>query len=132
VPSVLGLSTAAAERALEDAGFPVGSVSVDASACTGPNRGVFSQNPGGGSKVLSGTGVSLSAMAADCYQYPDEIGVDPTRAAAALNAIGFTDVSITPSCEYGHFPVEQQSPSSDGQYLLGSTPITLNSVCVAG
>lgn len=131
VPSVLGDSVGLAERQLYDAGFPMDTISVNATACTGPS-GVFAQNPGGGSRVVAGTRISLSAMAADCYRYPDEIGADPTRAAAALRAIGFTDVTVTPECEYGMYPVEQQSPASTDQYLLGSTPITLRSLCVPG
>jgi hypothetical protein len=104
---------------------------VNATACTGPG-GVFAQNPSGGSSVVAGTRISLSAMAADCYQYPDERGANPFSAAAALRAIGFTDVSLAPSCDYGYYPVEQQSPAPVGQYLLGSTPITLRSLCIPG
>jgi serine/threonine protein kinase len=129
VPSVLGLSAASAESKLENAGF---SVSVNDSACTGPNRGVFSQSPGGGAQELPGTGVSISAMAPDCYQYPDEVGVYPTTAEAALRADGFSNVSITPACDYGYYPTEQQYPAPEGQYLLGSTPITLTSLCIPG
>ncbi|MEZ0090763.1 protein kinase [Streptacidiphilus sp. EB129] len=132
VPSVLGLSAAAAEQRLTGAGFARARISVDATACTGP-QGVYAQSPAGGSQGTAATAISLSAMAPDCRAYLNETGANPVTARQALRARGFTNVAISPaSCNYGYYPVSSQSPAYYGQYLSGGTPIVLRSLCVPG
>ena len=124
VPSVLGLTEAAATTALQNAGLVKGAVTVTATGATTVNDGtVKTQNPVSGGKANTG-----SAVAIELYEsptVPDVLGLGNVAAQSAIEAVGLvyaegatTTVGATVENDG---QVASQNPVSGGKANTGST-----------
>jgi penicillin-binding protein 1A len=118
VPNVVGLTTDAARRALEAAGFAVGTRDVVAPSIT-PGE-VTAQAPRAGTRMAKGASVTISvATGATLVEVPNVLGLSQVDATSTLEGAGFVvGVLFQP----GHPPgfVWAQSPGS-GQAVAGTT-----------
>jgi len=97
VPNVVGLTRAAAEAALADAGLTLGAVTESYSA-TVPAGDVMSQTPVAGTEVAAGTAVALEvSLGAAPVAVPYVVGLTRTAAEAALTGAGLTLGAVTES-----------------------------------
>src|SRR5690606_18734668 len=92
VPSVEGKSRSKAEKALQERGLEVGTVSKAASE---EKKGtVISSDPSAGESVPEGTKVNLT-VSTGAVEVPDVVGQDEGQAKATLTSAGF-QVKVIP------------------------------------
>jgi beta-lactam-binding protein with PASTA domain len=88
VPDVLGLSQAAAESAIGDAGLLVGPISTSSSN-TVPEGHVISQDPGGGASVAPGASVALVISSGlPLVTVPEVVGMTQSAAENEIEGAG--------------------------------------------
>ena len=124
VPDVEGQSLAAAQQALQDAGFRIGGPKKVASS-TVPAGDVISTDPAGGSSVKKGSVVTITvSTGVQQVTVPSVIGQQEATATNSLSAKGF-DVNVvttpvsTASGKVGR--VTAQTPAGGGTAASGST-----------
>jgi serine/threonine-protein kinase len=122
VPDVTGQSQAAATSSLSGRGFSVSSSTQESSSV--PVGNVISQSPAPGTKVTSGSTVSLViAKAPATPTVPSVTGKTASAATSALKAAGFkvstSNQEVTKKNQSGK--VVSQSPSGGSQAKKGST-----------
>jgi len=124
VPDVEGQSLAAAQQALQDAGFRIGGPKKAASS-TVPAGDVISTDPAGGSSVKKGSVVTITvSTGVQQVTVPSVIGQQESTATSTLSARGF-DVNVvttpvaTSSGKVGR--VTAQTPAGGGTAASGST-----------
>ncbi|MDT3330177.1 MULTISPECIES: transglycosylase domain-containing protein [Microbacterium] len=124
LPSVIGLDTDAARQRIEDAGF---SVSVGDPVPSPEAEGtIVEQSPGAG-RVVSGTTVTISPSDGKGVVVPGVSG-NPKDATAALNAAGFSNVTLSCTDDPGA-PTQGVVTGTDpaaGETVARDAAITLN------
>ncbi len=124
VPDVEGQALAAAQQALQDAGFRIGGPKKVASS-TVPAGDVISTDPAGGSSVKKGSVVTITvSTGVQQVTVPSVIGQQEATATNSLSAKGFdVNVVTTPvtaaSGKVGR--VTAQTPAGGGTAASGST-----------
>ena len=124
VPDVEGQALAAAQQALQDAGFRIGGPKKVASS-TVPAGDVVSTDPAGGSSVKKGSVVTITVSSGvQQVTVPSVIGQQEATATSSLSAKGFdVNVVTTPvtaaSGKVGR--VTAQTPAGGGTVASGST-----------
>lgn len=124
VPDVEGLALAAAQQALQDAGFRIGGPKKVASS-TVPAGDVISTDPAAGSSVKKGSVVTITvSTGVQQVTVPSVIGQQEATATNSLSAKGFdVNVVTTPvtvaSGKVGR--VTAQTPAGGGTAASGST-----------
>ena len=95
VPSVVGMTQANAQAAIESAGLSVGNVTEENSE-TVPAGNVTSQNPAAGTSVAPGTAVNLVVSSGpSTVTVPDVVGMAQAAAETAITGAGLTVGSVT-------------------------------------
>jgi serine/threonine-protein kinase len=124
IPDVEGLALAAAQQALQDAGFRIGGPKKVASS-TVPAGDVISTDPAGGSSVKKGSVVTITvSTGVQQVAVPSVIGQQEATATSTLSARGF-DVNVvttpvsTASGKVGRVTV--QTPAGGVTAPSGST-----------
>lgn len=122
VPNVVNMEQEAAEQAIKDAGFTVGSVSTAKSDSVEEGK-VISQDPAAGSKREKGSKVNLVVSGGeDQIEVPDVKGETESDAKKTLEALGLT---VTTQEEYSsdveEGKVVSQDPSAKSKAKKGDT-----------
>ncbi|OQC00846.1 MAG: Serine/threonine-protein kinase PK-1 [Candidatus Hydrogenedentes bacterium ADurb.Bin101] len=91
VPNLSGMTQQEAEAAIEAAGYVVGS--VDTAPSTAPEGTVILQFPNAGEPVACGSSVTITLSEGACVM-PDVAGEPVADALAAIEAAGFTDITL--------------------------------------
>ena len=121
VPSVTGLSQAAAETAITNAGLAVGTVTTTSSSTVAAGN-VISQTPGSGAQVTAGSSVDLVVSSGPALvTVPNVVGLTYSTATANIGAAGLTVGSVSTvltrrSCGV----VNSQTPSGGSNVPAGS------------
>ncbi|MGZ4289287.1 MAG: Stk1 family PASTA domain-containing Ser/Thr kinase [Gaiellaceae bacterium] len=120
VPSVVGLSLAAATTALHNAGFNANPTYVDSDA---PQNQVIHQNPASGTSEPKGTTVDLQVSSGPPQvTVPDVVGYTSQQAVQTLQAAGFlVSEQYTSTGPAGDNIVQSQNPLGNAQATKGST-----------
>ncbi len=122
VPDVVGMTNAAAESALEDAGLTVGAVST-ASSATITAGCVISQDPAAGEDSLQGSAVDLVISVGPAgVTVPDVVDLSQAAATAAITGAGLTLGTVTTenSATVASGSVISQDPTAGGLVAPGS------------
>lgn len=124
VPSLQGLSRAAAEARLAEAGFTVGDVS-EVPVGSGKPGSVTGQAPTAGATVRKGTSVDLMvALGSDLATVPDVVGHNAASASVEVQQAGF---QISNAEEYSDTVplgvVVSQTPRGESQAAVGTAVI---------
>ena len=125
VPNLIGLTESAANSLLHSSGFPIGTVTYQASSH--PSGTVIDQSPSDHTEVEKGATVSYTVSTGSLYDtktLPDLYGMTQSEAALALREYGL----VIGSC----FPVASAAPKGTviAQFPLPDTPITSSTVSV--
>ena len=141
VPSVQGLSQAAATRQIKRAGLKVNHV-VTRSSTSFKTGEAIGTNPGAARSVPAGTGVTLIVSSGQPQkQVPDVRGESQSAATSQLTAAGFNvDPTTQTSSSVTAGNVISQDPGADQQATVGTTvkivvataPATVNVPSVTG
>jgi serine/threonine-protein kinase len=109
VPGVVGMSLAAARKAITDAGFvePTSSTGCQSGASAGA---VYSQIPNAGRTTSFSSAISLYVQKNDCADVPEVTGQLVPNAIATLQNAGFTVAASPASCQYGTGSVRSMFP----------------------
>ena len=124
VPSVVGLSQAAAQTAITSAGLAVGAVTT-ANSATVPSGMVISQNPAAGASVVTGTAVALVVSIGPApvnVTVPSVVGMTQTAAQTAITGAGLT-VGVISNASSATVPAGQvisQSPLAGASVVPGT------------
>ncbi len=117
VPSLGGLTQAAATSAITTAGLTVGTITTQTSAV--PAGIVISQNPVGGTVVAPGTGVSFVVSSGPApVAVPNVVGLTQAAASTAITGAGLTVGTIT----------TQSSPTVPAGSVISQNPLAGASV----
>lgn len=125
VPSVVGLSTSAAQTAINNAGLDYGSTTTDVGATQGNEGKVKSQDPAGGTVVNAGSVVSIVSYHSNLVTVPDITNLAWPAANAAITNAGFTVGNTSGQTLEGATSgntnwVATQSPAAGSQAAAGS------------
>src|SRR5262252_2229930 len=122
VPSVVGLTQAAAADAITGAGLVVGTVTTSPST-TVPAGSVVSQNPIAGSQVASGSAVALVVSSGPAQvAVPNVVGLTQAAATTAITNANLVLGTVTTqsSTTVPSGSVISQNPTSGTQVVVGS------------
>jgi beta-lactam-binding protein with PASTA domain len=114
VPDARGMSLAQATKTIGFAGFKTGAVSYDdkSTAATGS---VIAQMPKAGERAKDGSPVALTIAGPPPVQVPDLLGMDKSKAEAALGAAGLALGQVTESYDssspVGEISTQAPSPT---------------------
>jgi serine/threonine-protein kinase len=128
VPNVVGRPLAQATTTLTTAGLRLGKVSYSGTSVAGVADGsVVSQDPAAGSKVATGTPVSLVIAGQQVIQVPDVTGQSLTQATETLEGVGLVvgTVSRVPTSTAAPDTVLSETPAAGQSVPHGST-VTLS------
>lgn len=122
VPNVTGLTSAAAQTAIINAGLTVGSITT-ASSSTVAAGNVISQTPGAGVQVTPGSSVDLvvSSGAPALVIVPNLVGLTYSAAQTSISAAGLTLGSVsTVTTRRSCGVVNSQTPASGVSVAIGT------------
>jgi len=124
VPDVAGQTLAAAQAALQAAGFRIGGPVEQPSATVAAGR-VISTDPAGGSSAKTGSKVTITVSSGvEQVAVPNVVGQTETNATATLQARGFNLDTSTKALQIGDANIGRvvsQSPTSGTNADKGST-----------
>ena len=126
VPNLVGLTQTAAQKSITDAGFTVGTITLQNSD-TVTSGNVISQSPAALTTAQGGTVINLvvssGRAATKQVTIPSLVGLTQTQAEAALQAVGLVPMAGDPEANntVAAGVVFKQNPSAGSTALVGST-----------
>jgi beta-lactam-binding protein with PASTA domain len=122
VPALFGLTQSAAEAAIVNAGFVVGTVSTEYDQYYAAGT-VVNQSPSSCLTAAAGSDVNLIvSLGVQTFTVPNLVGTNESAASAAITAAGLVVGSITPmmSVTVPEFQVISQTPAGGSQVAAGT------------
>jgi beta-lactam-binding protein with PASTA domain len=126
VPSVLGMTQAAASASITGAGLAVGAVAMQSSATVAAGL-VVSESPAAGSSVFTGSAVNLVVSdGAATIAVPNVVGLTQAAATSAITSAGLVvgDVTTQNSASMASGSVISEGPAAGSSVASGS-PVSL-------
>jgi hypothetical protein len=125
VPSLIGLTPAAARAALTDAGFTGGATSELLCQSGAQDNRVHTQEPAAGATASFTTTIQIKVQPTNCATVPGPSGT-VAATVSTIKAAGFTNVRDPGACPYGAASI---SVDLAGWYIPTTTQITVSAVC---